>query len=161
MIGQINCDTPISSILSEEDIASILSSVEESVNTYLSSVKSVIHQEEGYGLSLKAFLINQKALLNTRANSFVSNIPLMNSFLSWKGELMDSLSSQRKKELQKLSQEVYNKIQELKRYYDRLSYAYQSSTDESYRSSLSHDMSACKESITYYQNKYNQVKGMI
>ena len=117
MIGQINCDTPISSILSEEDIASILSSVEESVNTYLSSVKSVIHQEEVYGRSLKAFVINQKALLNTRANSFVSNIPLMNSFLSWKGELMDSLSSQRKKELQKLSQEVYNKIQELKRYY--------------------------------------------
>ena len=161
MLGQITFDTAISSILSEDDISSYISSVEDAVIEYLSSVKSLIHQEESYGLSQKAFLVNQKALLSSRASQCISNLNLIHSYMAWRDELLSSLAVQRNKELQKLSLEISNKIQELSRHYDSLSYSYSASTDENYKSSLSSQMHSCKESIVRYQDKLKQVKGLM
>ena len=161
MLGQITCDTPISSILSEDDISSVLANVETVMTDYITSVNDLVHQEENVGLSLKAFLVGDKPLLNGRANTFLSNIKLLATFASWKSELMSSLSAQRLKELQKLASEIEKEIEDLKAKFNQLSSAYQSATDHTYKTTLSYSMNACGEAINKYENKLKTVKGLM
>ncbi len=161
MLKQITCDTGISEILSEEDIAAAVAGVESAANEYVTSVQNMIHQEENAGLSSNAFLINKKPLLNGRANTFLSNIEILSSVDSWKAELSSSLAVQRTKELKKLANEVSNKIQDLSTEYHRLSSAYDSMIDENDKAHLASRMSSCKDSLTKYQKKLKTVKGLI
>ena len=58
MIGSITCDTPISEIISEDDVSGYLNSIESSIEEYISSLESTIHHEQtSGGISNKGFAI--------------------------------------------------------------------------------------------------------
>lgn len=161
MINQITCDTSIGSILSEDDISSIVSSVEEEVASYINSVQDMIHQEETYDLSSRGFHVENTPLLANRAGQFLSSITLHDALDSWKEEMYSALSLQRSKELKQLYNKVKEKINDLLLSYNHYISAYNSCTDAGQKSTYSSYINSLSSSIKSYKNKLKTVEELM
>ena len=150
----ITCDTPISSIISVEDVEPIISSVGEEVDNYSSIIKEVIQAEESSGgLSSQAYYVDDVPELNNQANNFLSSFKINSSFETCKAEIIASVNAQRKKELGLLKNEVSKKIIELRDQINSLKYNSDGGPTKEIDSLLVLEKQ--------YEKKYIEIEGMI
>ena len=148
----INCDTPVSSIISKSDVDPIISRLKDEVDSYAYFITEIIKSEErNGGLSTKAYYVDNKADLNIMANDLLTNLKIVSSFKKCKEEIINSVLVQRNKELDILREEVYNKMCSLRNQYNEL-----------YNSNADHNLiSEVESEYNYYYSKYNMLEGMI
>jgi len=159
----ITCDTPIDALISLDDISPVLSSVENEIYSYVSTITRTIEQEQaGGGLSTDAYYVNDSADLNNMGNDLISGMTFSSTFSSNKDQIISALERQRKKELQTLLDAVTEKMIHLKAEYRYLSSKVENALVgedvSSYKSRMNEIETAFYQK---YKPKRDTLKGMI
>ncbi len=119
MLGSINCDTPISSIIKESDVLDKINVLEDVTNRYSNEIKNGIDSEiSSGGLSKSAFHTDNSAPLTNSAENLISSIQVTNAVSTLKSEALSLVKEQRKKEIMALKEKVAEKIEQLKSEYE-------------------------------------------
>ena len=113
---KINCDTPISSIISVSSINAQLAKLSidiKPITEYSRVLKEQIRA--GEGLSKIALTVEGHSTTNKEASSQISKLAeFKSSYKSVKKSILDSAKNQRKKELRLLKNAILDKITEIK-----------------------------------------------
>jgi len=150
----ITCDTPISSIISIDDVEPIISYVKEDVESYSSLIKTIIESEESDGgLSSTAYYIDDRAELNIMANDFLNNLKIISSFDKCSEDIINAVNIQRKNELSLLKNKIIDRLKEIDS-----TLAHLRNSDPEGNSSRIREL---EESFSYYCNKFDEVERTI
>ena len=147
----ITCDTPISSIISIDDVEPIISYVKEDVESYSSLIKTIIESEESDGgLSSTAYYIDDRAELNIMANDFLNNLKIISSFDKCSEDIINAVNIQRKNELSLLKNKIIDRLKEIDS-----TLAHLRNSDPEGNSSRIREL---EESFSYYCAKFDEVE---
>ena len=147
----IDCDTPVSSIISLNDVNPIITGVKDEVDSYVSLITAIIKAEESDGgLSTSAYYIDDRAELNVLAIDLLNNLKIAESFKNCKEDIINAVKIQRTRELSILKEEVYNKMISLRNERNNL-----------YNSDDYNSVTEIDDEYNFYYSKYNMLEGML
>lgn len=160
MLNSITCDTPIESLIKEDDVSGIINNLGDVVETYVNNINKGFSSEmNSGGFSTKSYYVNNDATINRKAGEVLSNIKIDTAFDTWKGNILSALYEQRKKELNKLQTEIEKKILELKTELNSVNSRINSADPNDNISRLYSKRSDLEASIEKYNKKLDKVIG--
>lgn len=161
MLSSITCDTPIDSLIKEDDVSGIISNLSGVIDTYINNINSSFSSEMTSGFSVKAYYANNEPTINKKALEVLDNIKIDTAFNTWKSDILDALDVQRKKELNKLKDKINEKIEDLDHDLNSVISRINSAGPTDNVSSLYSRKSDIEADLKKYKNKLRKVEAEI